>query len=164
MNSSISNEQKFLENYKKRIIKDTIKILCNQYHVYDSDENLLDAETLQKQILTPKIIKRCIGTTNTAPVSQCTRNAIDNYDYCKTHLYRMCLKSQEDEEFSTPIEYKTHTNNITTPIQNLKKKFIDDSFYFVDDKFIYDSDNLKVGYIHNNDFILTSDPFLLDTF
>jgi hypothetical protein len=164
MNSSISNEQKFLENYKKRIIKDTIKTLCNQYHIYDSGDNLLDAETLQQQILTPKIIKRCIGTTNNAPVSQCTRNAIDNYDYCKTHLYRMCLKSEEEQEFNIPIEYKAPMKNNTISIQTLKKKFIDDSFYFVDDKFIYDADNLKVGYIdnNNNNYILTSDPFVLE--
>lgn len=163
MNIDISNEQKFLEQYKKRIIKDVLKTICKQYTIYDINDNEIDMDVLYKQLLTPKIVKRCIGTTNTQPVSQCSRNAIDNYDYCKTHLYKMCLtrEKEENEIKSYPIEY--NAIGLTTDVSKLKKKFIEDSFYFVDDKFIYDTNNIKVGYISNDEYILTSDPFILET-
>jgi hypothetical protein len=161
------DEQKFFENYKKRITRDVIKTLYKNYKVYDCDNVLMDIETLQKEILTPKTIKRCIGATNTTPISQCSRNAIENYDYCKTHLYKICLNSQESTcKKNLPIEFNINSSNDNSISQekcNLKKKFIDDSFYFIDNKFIYDTKNhIKVGYIHNNEYILTSDPFLLD--
>jgi hypothetical protein len=161
----INDEQKFFENYKKRITRDIIKTLCKNYKVYDSNNVLMDIETLQKEILTPKTIKRCIGATNTAPVSQCSRNAVENYDYCKTHLYKICLRSQETvSQKIPPIEFNINEEQYNSQEQcNLKKKFIDDSFYFIDSKFIYDTNHIKVGYVYNNEYILTSDPFLLDT-
>lgn len=166
MNIDISNEQKFLEQYKKKIIKDMLKTLCKQYTIFDSHDNEVDIEMLQKQFLFPKVVKRCIGTTNTNPVSQCSKNALDNYDYCKIHLYKMCLSKQEhhQESYMPPIEFTCTTNTENVEVTQLKKKFIEDSFYFVDDKFIYDSNNNKVGYISNGEYILTSDPFILDTF
>ena len=43
---------------------------------------------------------------------------------------------------------------------------IDDTFYYVDDHFIYERDTLKkVGYIENEfdtkNYVLTDDPFIL---
>jgi hypothetical protein len=166
MNIDISNEQKFLEQYKKKIIKDVLKTLCKQYFIYDTNDNEVDIDTLQKQFLFPKVLRRCIGTTNTNPVSQCSKNAIDNYDYCKIHLYKMCLSRHDIDDtthdsYIPPIEFNCTSK--PTDVHNLQKKFIEDSFYFVDDKFIYDSNNIKVGYICNEEYILTSDPFILET-
>jgi len=164
MNIDISNEQKFLEQYKKKIIKDVLKTLCKQYFIYDANDNEVDIEFLQKQFLFPKVVKRCIGTTNTNPVSQCSKNALDNYDYCKIHLYKICLSKQEEEKqdaYIPSIEFTCSTTNIE--LTQLKKKFIEDSFYFIDEKFIYDASNNKVGYISNGEYILTSDPFILET-
>lgn len=163
----ISDEQKFLENYKKKIIKETLKTLFKNYQVYDSNDNLVDIETIQHQLLSPKVIKRCIGTTNTSPVTQCTRNAIENYDYCKSHLYKMCfLKSESNkhDEDIMSVEYKSINNDNIIDKNKLKRKFIEDSFYFVDNKFIYDSSYNKVGYINEtNNYILTNDPFILES-
>lgn len=164
--NSITDEQKFFENYKKRITRDIIKTLYKNYKIYNSENVLIDIETLQQEILTPKNIKRCVGTTNTTPISQCTRNTLDNYNYCKTHLYKICLQSQLQENNcqTSPINFITPTEiKYTKNKNNLKKKFIEDSFYFIDDKFIYDTDYIKVGYIQHNDFVLTSDPFVLET-
>jgi hypothetical protein len=163
MNIDISNEQKFLEQYKKKIIKDVLKTLCKQYFIYDANDNEIDMDTLQKQFLFPKVVKRCIGTTNTHPVSQCSKNAIDNYDYCKIHLYKMCLNKYDDKQeiYTPPIEFTCTTTDVE--ITKLRKKFIEDSFYFIDEKFIYDASNNKVGYISNGEYILTSDPFILET-
>jgi hypothetical protein len=159
----VTDEHKFLESYKKKIIKETLKTLYKNYKIYDDDDNLVDIDTIQKEIFSPKIVKRCIGTTNTSPISQCNRNAIENYDYCKTHLYKMCLESNNiDDSISVPIEFTLNNSNSIELKDKLKKKFIEDTFYFIDSKFIYDDNYIKVGYIHNNEYILTSNPFLLD--
>ena len=44
----VTDEQKFLESYKKKIIKETLKTICKNYTIYDSDDNLVDFETIQK--------------------------------------------------------------------------------------------------------------------
>lgn len=162
--NSVNDDQKFFENYKKRITRDIIKTLHKNYKIYDSNNVLMDIETLQKEILTPKIIKRCIGATNTTPITQCSRNAIENYDYCKTHLYKICLQSQENIPDTLSINlFEYDINSTKEDKSNFKKKFIEDSFYFIDNQFIYDMNHVKVGYIHNNEYILTSDPFVLET-
>jgi hypothetical protein len=165
---NISNEQKFLEQFKKRIVKETLKTLYSQYKIYDSDDNEVNLETLQMKMLSPKIVKRCIGTTNTSPVSQCSKNALDNYDYCKIHLYKMCLVNKDSNDSNESkihsIEYKCSNTHISNDNLSLKKVFIDDSFYYTDNIFIYDSNNTKVGYISKNEYILTSDPFILEMF
>jgi hypothetical protein len=158
---------KFLENYKKRIIKDVLKNLCKNYKIYDVNDNIVDKDTLYDQLIVAKVVKRCIGVTNTNPISQCTKKVLDNYDYCKTHLSKMCFKKVEEEganEFlihfeSNNINYKVNLESQNT---DLKKKFIDDSFYLIDDKFIYDNDYKKVGYIEDSNYILTNDPFILE--
>lgn len=174
MNNNISSEQKFLENYKKRIIKEVIKSLCKDYKIYDSYDNLMDSETLQKLLLTPKVMRRCIGTTNTSPITQCSRNALENCDYCKTHMYKLGVTNidKDKDNFNTNIlfEYKYINNYENDKVdanvyeKDLKKKFIDDAFYLIDDKFIYDNKTLeRVGIIDNNKYILTLDPFILNT-
>lgn len=157
----VTDEQKFLESYKKKIIKETLKTICKNYTIYDSDDNLVDFETIQKQLLVSKTLKRCIGTTSTSPVNQCTRNAVENYDYCRTHLYKMCLKTDCVDDVSFEIEF--NLNKVNECKNNLKKKLIDDSFYYIDEKFIYDTHYNKVGYIEDGKYILTSDPFILET-
>jgi hypothetical protein len=165
--NSVTDEQKFLENYRKRIIRETLKKLYKNYKIYDSEGVLMDIDKIQKEIFSPKIIQRCVGATNTTPISQCTRNAIENYDYCRTHLYKICLDSKEIKAQDTPVIFNLNTkskynNDDSTYKDDLKSKFIDDSFYFVDNKFIYDTNYNKVGYIYNNEYVLTSDPFLLE--
>jgi hypothetical protein len=84
-------------------------------------------------------------------------------------------KDKDKDNFNPNIlfEYK-YTNNDengdSEKVHNkvyekdLKKKFIDDVFYLIDDKFIYDNKTLeKVGIINNNNYILTLDPFILKT-
>jgi hypothetical protein len=153
------NEQQFLENFKKRIVKDTIKKICKNYIILNDNNQEINEEELLNQLLKPKIIKRCVGTTKGTPVLQCTRNALDGYDYCKSHLYKLCLQETKQNVNLPEVSFqKLEKSDIT----GLQKVFIDDSFYFVDDKYIYDTNNIKVGYISNKEFILTSDPFILE--
>ena len=128
---------------------------------------------IEKELLSPKIIKRCIGTTNTSPITQCSRNALDDYDYCKTHMYKLGsthIQKEQIDNSNILVQYKYANNSNFDRLshEKLKKKFIDDTFYLIDDKFIYvynDNDTLeKVGIIDNNNYILTSDPFVLNIF
>lgn len=168
-----SSDVKFLENYKKRIIKELLKNICKSYKVYDNNDNIVDKDTLYDQLMVPKVIKRCVGVTNTNPISQCTKKALDNYDYCKTHLSNIYLKKSEEEYVDDIFITLELNDNLNTHKpennMNLKKKFIEDSFYFIDNQFIYDNSYRKVGYIdnHNTEFeetryILTDDPFILE--
>lgn len=168
------SEEKFLENYKKKIIKNCIKSIYKNHNVIDKNNNIVSDEALLEMLLTFKIIKRCIGCTNTVPISQCSRNAIDNFDYCKTHLSKIALKSETKSETQNIQFLKQHMER---DCQDFKKIFIQDSFYYIDTKFIYnkcDFEYIKVGYINTllscasarqgteEEYILTSDPFILE--
>ena len=42
------------------------------------------------------------------------------------------------------------------------ERFIEDMFYYVDERYIYDKETLeKVGVVSRGEYILTSDPFIL---
>lgn len=157
------NERKFLETYKKKIIKDCIKTIYKQFTVIDKHNNDITDQELHKILLRQKNIKRCIGCTNKTPISQCTKNAIHEFDYCKSHLYKAGLTSEK------PIvtDFNIIKQHQLIDKSDLIKKFIDDSFYYIhkipqtNQPFIYNMNLEKVGYIHNNEYILTSNPFIL---
>ena len=92
--------------------------------------------------------------------------------YCKIHNY---LSFKEPEHDPEPIYQQTifvisdkgngndKGNGKGIDKSNYKKQLIDNSFYYIDDSFIYNTSTLeKVGYIENNEFILTDDPFILN--
>lgn len=152
------NEQKFLEKYKKKIIKECINSICKQYIVIDKDDNIVSSEKLNN-VLTSNKTRRCVGCTTTYPITQCARNAVENFDYCKIHLYKIGIKESEDNQSENTCIIVDNKSDINK--SNLIKKFIQDSFYYIDDKFIYSMNLEKVGYIHNNEYNLTCDPFIL---
>lgn len=176
MNDIQQTKQHFLENYRKKLIKQCIKTIYKNYQIYNEYDDIVSEKEIEQLFLKPKIIKRCIGTTNTTPIMQCSRNAMENSDYCKTHIYKMGMLKQDNQNVS--FEFKMIKNeqndellkdkNVLKDKHGLKdkhliKKFIDDSFYLTDNKYIYNPDTMsRVGYIDNNEYILTSDPFILE--
>lgn len=154
------DENKFLENYKKKLLKEFSKNIINNFTVYNKFDLRVDDKEILKVLYTDKCVKRCIGTTTTGTISQCTRNAIENVNYCKIHMYKIGLVKTEEINIKIDcIENISSNKNI----KNLNKKFINDSFYYTDDKYIYDMNtNNKVGYINDNEYILTNDPFILN--
>lgn len=156
----VNSEQVFLEKYKKTILKQAISII---YQNKDDIINLSKQEILDL-VLKPKIIKRCLGISTT--FTQCTSNALQDHDYCKRHLKYSILNKESDKEVFQITKIKNEFQN-ESPIQ-MSKKFINDTFYFIDTKYIYDIDedgNIgeKVGIINKKKFILTSDPFILQS-
>jgi hypothetical protein len=164
MNDVQQIEQNFLENYRKKLIKQFIKTIHKNYKIYNDSDDIVSEKELEQLFLKPKIIKRCIGTTNTTPIMQCSRNAIENGDYCKTHVYKMGIIKQNKPEVSFEFKMiKNNNNTVNLENKHLIKKFIEDSFYLIDNKYIYNPETMtKVGYIDNNEYILTSDPFILE--
>jgi hypothetical protein len=63
--------------------------------------------------------------------------------------------------------YTIEINNNTIDKSQLKNVLIEDSFYLVDNEWIYDKQSYeKVGYLEKNNntinYILSSDPFILN--
>jgi hypothetical protein len=105
--------------------------------------------------------------------NKCSRKASVDSKYCKTHNYlsfREHLNEKIDITENIFVIEKNHVDiddniddNIDIKnIQKMELKLINDSFYYIDNEYIYEKESLnKVGYIHNKEYILTDDPFIL---
>jgi hypothetical protein len=94
--------------------------------------------------------------------NKCSRKVNENSNYCKTHnylSYREMINDKCDNIFVIE-SHKVNQDNLK--IENMELKLIQDSFYYTDNNYIYEKDTLnKAGYIYNNEYILTDDPFIL---
>jgi hypothetical protein len=128
-----------------------------------------------------KFINNCSAITNSG--TPCSNKKYKNSKYCKKHMSKEIMEKYQERFYENSQTWDTQTCKIETieyenniDITKLTKKFIDDSFYYIDDKFIYDTiDYRKVGYVdsknfgsdidfgNNEDrvFVLTEDPFIL---
>ena len=59
---------------------------------------------------------------------QCSRNAIENSDYCKTHLYKMGILKQNKSESS--VEFKIIKNEQNKELLKNKNRLLR-KFYWV---------------------------------
>lgn len=98
--------------------------------------------------------------------NKCCSKTFEDSEYCKRHQY--LLYKTNDIKTNIVVLNNPKISNQIINTENLQQKLIDDAFYYFDDTFIYEKDNLtKVGYIEkdvlNNtkNFILTDDPFIL---
>lgn len=198
MNENHSNDPNVKEfiQLKNRIIRNIIKDLFKNKIVCTRKNDILNEQELINILInTSNKVDKCVGITinNNIP-NQCTRNSVID-GYCKKHYKKYQAKQNKNHK-----DINTFNSNITFEIdkkeqdqgeQFLKeqdpkeqdpkvqnktkkiKKFINDSFYYVDDKYIYSLDlkhgNIytKVGYIksthgHNDEYILSDDPFILN--
>ena len=116
-----------------------------------------------KSIFQNTNISICKGISKNG--NKCTRKASDNSKYCKTHnylSYREQLNNKSDDITENVFVIEKNNSYDNLDIENMDLKLINDSFYYTDNNYIYDKDSLtKVGYIYNNEYILTDDPFIL---
>lgn len=158
-------EVEFLEKYKKSIISNIVKTLIKETWIYkdEDQEELVTEKELKDLLLKPKEFKRCNGILKNS--TQCPNSSFDKFNYCKKHCvlntYAHKITKAEPIETIEIIPIEITKKKITT---KLKKKFIDDSFYNIDEYYIYDTETLeKVGYLtESNEYIFTTDPFLLN--
>lgn len=161
MNLEELDDSKFLEKFKIKIIKNILKVLCKKYEMYEKGVKVTEDEMLKYlKNLEKKEKTQCMGILNN--LQRCKRNATIESNYCKTH-YKVKKEVKEiflKENFIMRSEVNFVEKEIET---NLKKRFINDSFYYTDDNYVYDIESMeKVGYKYENEFVLSMDPFILD--
>lgn len=162
------NLNPMLEKYKKTITRDIIKKIYEKYTIYDEDENEINEKDIKDYLdkLNNPIKKRCCGVSKTGVPKQCKSFAVTNFDYCKSHMmtYGVCRRLGAEPQENIDVEICKNIVGEHIDLSHLKMKFIEDSFYYVDTKFIYNKLKQKVGYIDNGEFILTDDPYILSNF
>lgn len=161
---------------EKAYINDIIKITNTIFEEYDiTYKNTKIA--VEKEIFLNKFksvfkndnILICKGISKNG--NKCTRKVNENSNYCKTHnylSYRDIINDKcdnIDNIFVIESNKENQDAQHNLKIDNMELKFINDSFYYTDNNYIYEKDTLnKAGYVHNNEYILTDDPFILSQF
>lgn len=194
----------FFQKLKREYIKTIENLICEIYDEYDiyergSQNHISKTDLLNKilfkinnetEFLSNKSINKKICEGICKNGNRCNRLIDMDNIYCKRHLSEINeYKKQVEKEMFNESLYGYHLINnndqddndddkedkeIIIDNKNLQKRLINDCFYLVDNKYIYDSDNYKrVGYINNKEdcndndslnYIFTEDPFLLGIF
>lgn len=162
-------------------VNDDIDYLCNKLcqdlDIYKRGaRNHLISQGELKQIMQLYLnlhieSKFCQGITSQN--NRCTRKAKTNSSYCQLHInkyrtsHNLTIKHEKNiNDHDVVLVTKSNDNSVGKT--SMKTKFLDDKFYNIDEKFIYEKDTLdKVGYIKidehgNSEYILTDDPFILE--
>lgn len=173
------NLQDHLEKAYTKDIKQIIENVFKEYNIlYKDSSEPVSIETFLNNFLfsVKEEIPICLGISQNG--NKCCRKSQPHSNYCKIHFY-LEFKDKENRKLSEKnftqeifIIDKKDTN--TENLKDLEKIFIEDTFYYKDNQFIYDTINFeKVGYIDigidndidnsndNGKFILTDDPFIL---
>jgi hypothetical protein len=154
--------------------KDITVIIDNLFEEYDI--HYKDTSTqVQKAIILNKFLLIlgssrediiCKGVSQNG--NKCCRKAQDGSEYCKTHSYlefRQNLTTQKQHSEQQNVLFvieNENTNNLNIDKSKLSKTLIEDTFYYTDDSFVYNTDSLeRVGYVEHGKFFLTDDPFIL---
>lgn len=161
----LKNLDNNVDNAYKKDIKQVIETILKDYDVFY--KNTSDKVSLDEfnDIFTEQEIPICLGISKNG--NKCCRKPQLYSDYCKIHFYL-----EFNKKLNEKLSEKSNENNIIIINENnektnmektnMEKIFIKDSFYYKDNHFIYDvSDLNKVGYIENEEFFLTDDPFIL---
>lgn len=181
LNKIIENSKDFPNKLNKAFQKDLnniINILIENFDIYQRDSKVrIEKEYLHK-FLTKDFKTENVCSAVTKNGLNCSKKSHGDSKYCKIHynkhMYENLQKNKMNEytevKDTVPILlFQSEKNNEIR--EDLEKKFIEDSFYLVDDKFIYDNTTYeKVGYIRidnvteNKEYILTDDPFILGVY
>jgi hypothetical protein len=156
---------------ERAIKKDITDVICMLLIDYDIRERG-STNTATKEQLYQKIMSKfemgdayCCALTKNG--SKCTRKVqIGKTRYCGTHANMEIFDKMHDMK-PKPIYHVTQNekDKISNDVlSKMKRVFIEDSFFLVDDEFIYDKDtHEKVGYVEDKKYVLTDDPFILNT-
>ena len=93
--------------------------------------------------------------------NKCCRQSSENNEYCKTHQYLSFRQIVNEPKVDNL--FIIESNSFDRDTKNMELQLIEDSFYYVDNFFVYEKETLKkVGYVENKEYILTDDPFILN--
>jgi hypothetical protein len=145
------------------------------YLLIDFDIQFRDSDEKVSKELLIKYIRKCLGVKDniccavTRVGTRCT-SKVNGSKYCKRHVNKEVF--EREFAFKSEIVIEIVKNNIQehlcTNTGQLRKQFIEDTFYYTDEKFIYNIETMeKEGCIVNDNdkqFVLTRDPFILNGF
>lgn len=162
---------KSFQNAFARDMEDFINQCIDEYDIFErGTTNRIDRKTLinrlRLQLNQDQPLCQAILKTGTP----CTRRCRELSRYCKTHetkrFFDNC-REQVPGQLQEPILVVENQSRASLEMQeDMDCVFIDDAFYYIDDRFVYDKDTLeKVGYVEGNgneaQYVLTGDPFVL---
>lgn len=161
------NLQDHLEKAYTKDIKEIIQNIFKEYDILykNTSEPVLFDSFLNNFLFSVKEeVPICLGISQNG--NKCCRKSQPYSNYCKIHFYlEFKNKNKKNSlENTSTIEYinKEKQEVEIENIKDLEKIFIEDSFYYKDNRFVYNITNFeKVGYINNDTPVLTDDPFIL---
>lgn len=147
------------------------------YLLIDFDIQFRDSDEKVSKELLIKYIRKCLGIKDniccavTRVGTRCT-SKVSGSKYCKRHVNKEVFEREfafKNEDKSTiGIEIVKNNTQEQKNTGQLRKQFIEDTFYYTDEKFIYNIETMeKEGCIVNDNdkqFVLTRDPFILNGF
>jgi len=150
----------------------------------DNNQEKITKDDLMELYITPLLQKEKQYQCSAILVNgnRCSHKSLKDtkYKYCKKHFFKdkQTYNSLGNitEELESGLKLQDDSklfvinNQIKDDIQlkkdTLEKHFIDNILYYVDEKYIYDENYCKTGYIENDNdniknYILITDPFIL---
>lgn len=186
INKVVKKSLKFTKELEDAFEKDIVLLIdyiTNNFEIYDKSNKKLKKDDVLENINNNFYKKNsitCYAITKSGV--RCTRKcypSMDGKNYCKTHINNAYKYNNSNKTNNTNNLYNNCENDTVYVLENKHemlhknfiKKFINDEFYYIDDKFIYDNSYNKCGYIHNDtdnkldvEYIFTDDPFILEEF
>lgn len=161
----LTYEKSFWKNVEK-----LVHLVCEKYTVVEkaNSNQVVDASHILKQlklsVAGSEQRTQCVGLTKDG--EQCAKYAKDDTLYCKIHQLKQRQRETEDTEKASRLyvfKGESESDNGVT-LDELETRYIENGIYKVDDQFVYDIETKeKVGFVDNGQYILTDDPFILDS-
>ena len=172
-----------IKNAYKKDIEKAIDKLFQEYDIYKrGSKDIISKKELECIFLQGNFeVRYCSAATKSG--TKCKNKALESTNFCGKHLYstenlRNLLHTRQPTQKQDPhpqenaglyiIENKLKTNYNNNQ-DNLQNVLIENAFYYTDNIWVYDKESMeKVGYVDRNNadinYILTSDPFILQNF
>lgn len=172
LNKLIEKTKNFPDKIQNALKKDIITIvglLIENYDIYERDSKVrITKEELQNSLFRYLQTEEILCSAIKKNGLRCLNKGHGGTRYCKIH-YNKHMFDELQNRMNTQIDVDTEPIllfedvSVAEEPKKTRMKLIDDTFYLVDDQFIYDKNSYeKVGYISKDgEYILTDDPFIL---
>ncbi|NDG28873.1 hypothetical protein EB118_02065 [bacterium] len=119
------------------------------YTVYEHDTHtrVTDVKSVTKRLNLNPVVRTCKAMTQNG--NMCVWKPLESESYCRRHISLKYTTNHDEENVATQdFTHVTQTHNPITQrqIQNMKRVFIEDCFYYTDGDSVFDKSGVKVGY------------------
>ncbi|NDD84901.1 hypothetical protein EBZ38_11620 [bacterium] len=177
------------KSLEKACIKETkalVQHILTVYEVHRDNKRVTDPEDIYKTLGLSTQNAMCAALTQSG--NMCVWKPVEGERYCKRHIslkYTKCASVTGDDNMRNECASVTGDDNMrnectdlidlldlsqnsvtqvqpsSTKLNSLQKRFMEDSFYYSDGMFVYDKTMEKVGYVQEDEWVLTSNEFEL---